>query len=55
MQKGRNIYFDYLRGIAALLVVLFHYTTRYDMLFGHKDSLLISFPHGSFAVLTFFI
>ena len=26
---------DFFRGIAAILIVLYHYTTRYNISFGH--------------------
>ena len=46
---------DALRGIAALAVVLFHYTTRYDQLFGHAQSPALSFPYGYLGVNLFFM
>lgn len=46
---------DALRGIAALAVVLFHYTTRFDQLFGHASMPFVSFPLGHFGVNLFFI
>ncbi len=46
---------DALRGIAALAVVLFHYTTRYDQLFGHGQAPWLSFPHGYVGVNLFFM
>lgn len=33
--KKRLIELDALRGIAALFVVIYHYTIRYDSLYGH--------------------
>src|SRR5690349_15385603 len=45
---------DALRGLAALSVVLFHYTTRYDALFGHRSELLVSVPWGHYGVQIFF-
>lgn len=46
---------DALRGIAALAVVLFHYTTRYGQLYGHVEAPAISFPHGYLGVNLFFM
>ena len=55
LRGSRNPYFDYLRGISALLVLFFHWTTRYDMLFGHLGDYPIMVSRGSFAVLMFFL
>lgn len=46
---------DALRGIAAMAVVLFHYTTRFDQLFGHASTPIVSFPLGYYGVNLFFI
>jgi peptidoglycan/LPS O-acetylase OafA/YrhL len=46
---------DALRGIAATLVMLFHYTTRYDQLFGHTTTLPVSVPWGHYGVNLFFM
>ena len=46
---------DALRGIAAMAVVLFHYTTRYVELYGGVGSPSISFPQGHYGVNLFFI
>ncbi|MEH2281801.1 MAG: acyltransferase [Nostoc sp.] len=46
---------DVLRGVAAISVVLFHYTTRYSQKFGHSNDLLIYFPEGYHGVELFFI
>lgn len=45
---------DALRGLAALSVVLFHYTTRYNDLFGHRSELLVTVPWGHYGVQIFF-
>ena len=52
---GRNLELDALRGLAAVAVVLFHYTTRYQQLFGHQESLAASFPWGHYGVDLFFM
>lgn len=46
---------DALRGVAALAVVLFHYTTRYDQLFGHAQPLRLAVPFGHLGVNLFFM
>lgn len=45
---------DALRGLAALAVVLFHFTTRYDTVYGHSGPMLVSVPWGHFGVQFFF-
>lgn len=44
---------DALRGLAALAVVLFHYTTRYDQLYGHSSETFM-LPWGHYGVQLFF-
>jgi peptidoglycan/LPS O-acetylase OafA/YrhL len=46
---------DALRGLAAVAVVLFHYTTRYDDLFSHRGALPFAMPGGYFGVDLFFM
>ncbi len=46
---------DSLRGIAAMLVVLFHFTTRYDELFGHAGAPAAALPWGYLGVNLFFM
>ena len=46
---------DGLRAAAALLVVGFHYTTRYEQVFVHASPLAVSLPWGHFGVNLFFI
>lgn len=46
---------DALRGIAAMTVVLFHFTTQFDKLFGHESPPVLSFPLGHYGVNLFFI
>lgn len=45
---------DGLRGIAAMLVMGFHLTTRYDTAFGHEAPLPLSVPWGFLGVRLFF-
>lgn len=52
---GRLVEVDALRGLAALAVVLFHYTTRFNELFGASPPATISFPDGHYGVNLFFI
>ncbi len=51
----RLVQLDSLRGLAALMVVLFHYTTRFQQLFGHPNQLPIEFPYGYYGVQLFFM
>lgn len=46
---------DALRGVAALAVVLFHYTTRYGQTFGHPAPLAFEFSAGFRGVDLFFM
>lgn len=46
---------DALRGLAALAVVLYHYTTQYEKLFGHTGVLGWQFQYGSHGVHLFFM
>ena len=51
----RLVEVDALRGVAALAVVLFHYTTRFTELFEPIQPPTFSFPHGHYGVNLFFI
>ena len=53
--RQRLLQLDGLRGLAALSVVLFHYTTRFDSTFKHSEPLAISFPYGHLGVQLFFV
>lgn len=53
--KVRLLELDALRGIAAAAVVLYHFTTRYNNLFGHTDELAFSVPWGHYGVQLFFV
>lgn len=46
---------DALRGIAAMSVVLFHYTTRFGQTFGHPSAPTLSFDSGFRGVDLFFM
>ncbi len=52
---SRLVQVDALRGIAALSVLAFHFTTRYSDLFGFSSPLSLGFPRGFFGVYLFFI
>lgn len=51
---NRFLELDALRGIAALAVLLYHFTTRYDEIYGHAD-LVFSVDYGFVGVQIFFI
>lgn len=51
----RILELDALRGLAALAVVLFHYTTRYDQLFGYSEPLAVNVSWGHYGVDLFFM
>ncbi|MCB1755700.1 MAG: acyltransferase [Gammaproteobacteria bacterium] len=46
---------DAMRGIAAIMVVVFHYTTRYVQLYGDQNHPGWQFPQGQYGVDFFFI
>jgi peptidoglycan/LPS O-acetylase OafA/YrhL len=54
-KSNRLVELDVLRGIAALGVVLYHYTTNYNHLYGHSKEVLVDFPHGPYGVSLFFM
>ena len=53
--EHRIVELDSLRGLAALAVVLYHFTTRYGQLFGHTSPLAFEAPWGEYGVDFFFI
>lgn len=53
--RRRLLELDSLRGLAALGVVLYHYTFMYQKLFGHRDAPLLTFSKGYLGVELFFI
>lgn len=50
----RIVEFDLLRGLSALLIVLYHYTTRYNDIFGHIKPYPVNVWFGSMGVCVFF-
>jgi peptidoglycan/LPS O-acetylase OafA/YrhL len=52
---SRLIELDSLRGIAALLVVAFHYTTRYSQAYGHSEAPALLVSWGQYGVNMFFM
>ncbi len=55
MNKNHFEPLNALRGIAALSVVLFHYTAKYREFFGHSFSEQLDFKYGYYGVSLFFI
>lgn len=53
--RHRLTQLDALRGLAAMAVVLFHYTTRFEQLFGYATPPSFSVPWGQYGVNLFFI
>jgi peptidoglycan/LPS O-acetylase OafA/YrhL len=53
-RNGRIRDLDALRGLAALAVVLFHFTTRYQAVYGHRTDPWLSVPWGHYGVQLFF-
>jgi len=54
-KKPRIFVFDVLRTISAIMIVLYHYTTRYEETIGHTAPYPINFPFGSAFVAMFFL
>lgn len=53
-EPTRLLELDALRGIAVLMVVAFHYSTRYQDIYQHTDALAWSAPYGYHGVNLFF-
>jgi peptidoglycan/LPS O-acetylase OafA/YrhL len=53
--SSRVVELDALRGIAALAVVAFHYTTQYGQQYGHATPLGFGFSPGNYGVNLFFL
>lgn len=54
MKNERIVECDWIRALAALLVVLYHYTSRYPTLFQSNIDFKISFTYGAAGVNIFF-
>jgi len=52
---GRILELDVLRGLAALAVVLYHYTVRFDEVYGHTPDMQLFFLPGQYGVNLFFM
>lgn len=55
MSTVRVVELDALRGLAALAVVAFHFTTHYAQQIGHVEPLSLGFPPGNYGVQLFFL
>ncbi len=54
-RSNRILELDAVRGLAAFAVVLYHYTTRYDLKVGHLEAPLFEVPWGHYGVELFFL
>ena len=53
--NGRIEALDALRGMAALGILFYHYTTRYNQIYGHSAPLPFYVPAGRYGVMLFFM
>ena len=53
-ERNRLLELDVLRGCAAAAVALFHYTVRYQQLYGFRIAPDVTLPHGALGVEFFF-
>ena len=51
----RILELDVLRGIAALSVLIYHYTVKYGQLYHHAKGLLFNFVYGAYGFELFFV
>lgn len=54
-RTGRILELDVLRGLAALAVVLYHYTVRFDEVYTHTADMQLFFAPGQYGVNLFFM
>lgn len=55
VKKKRILTLDYMRALACITVVLYHYTTRYQEIFGLNMDWSFIIPNGAWAVSIFFL
>lgn len=55
IRSGRIVELDSLRAIAALNLVLFHFTHVYSVKYGYSSPLGFDFPFGKYGVQLFFM
>lgn len=55
LKKKQLFYIDVLRVVSSLCVLLYHYTTRYESVFGHSIEMKFSVPWGCGAVNVFLL
>lgn len=47
--------FDWLRTVAIIFIILYHYTTQYADTIGHVANYPLNFPYGYMGVTIFFV